>query len=273
MLNRGRGEGHGAIPLPLILCYHGISPSWSSPLSVTPDDLAGQVRYLMRRGYEPCTLEAALEKPRPARAFAVTFDDAYESVRKHALPVLNRLGVVASLFVPIDIVDRQGLMTEIINIPAAWVGEEDDMRAMSWDGVRQLAAAGWEIGSHTCSHPELTKVASGAVRSELQRSKDVCEERLQRPCESFAYPFGSYDGEVLEAVEKAGYSRAVTLEQHVLEPLHGRGLRDLPRDGIYPTTGRVKLFLHGSRVVRSVRFSAAFSGFAKRWIWPPETSR
>jgi peptidoglycan/xylan/chitin deacetylase (PgdA/CDA1 family) len=266
----GSRDGDGAIRLPLILCYHAVSPTWRSPLSVTPNELAAQMRYLLRRGYKPETLSEAMASPRPAAALAVTFDDAYESVCRHALPVLSSLGIAATLFVPTEIVDRAGQMPEIINIPTDWVGEEDDMRAMSWDDVRRLSAEGWEVGSHTCSHPDLTKVDGGALRSELQRSRERCEEQLQLPCASFAYPFGSYDGDALEAVRQAGYRYAVTLEQHVLEPLAGREAVDLPRDGIYPSTGRLKLTLHGSRLARSLRFSDSYSRFARRWIWPSE---
>ena len=260
--------GGGAYRLPLILCYHAVSSRWQSPLSVTPIALKRQMQYLLRRGYRPTTLAKAVADAGTAKTFAVTFDDAYRSVFDEAFPVLSEMGIDASLFVPTDIVDRQGLVTEIINIPRAWVGSAGDMRAMSWDKVRALAAAGWEIGSHTCSHPELTEIELPQIEDELERSKEVCETQLQQPCEAFAYPFGSYDDEAMAAVGRTGYRLAVTLEQHVLDPLHGRGPLELPRDGIYPSTGRLKLFLHGSSVARSLRFSAGYSSAARRWLWP-----
>ncbi|MGB7588910.1 MAG: polysaccharide deacetylase family protein [Solirubrobacterales bacterium] len=108
------------------------------------------------------------------RTFVVTFDDAYRSVAVEGLPVLERLGVPASLFVPTDLVDERGLMTELIRIPDDWVGDEEDMRGMSWEEVRGLATAGWEVGSHTCSHPDLTQLEAEQVQSELQRSRLIC---------------------------------------------------------------------------------------------------
>lgn len=265
-----RGADGGPAVTPLVLCYHAISTSWSSPLSITPRKLAVQVRFLLRRGYEAKTLAEAVDEPESDKTFVVTFDDAYRSVREQALPILSRLGVRASLFVPTDVVDRRGLMTEMIPIPEAWVGTPDDMCAMSWEEVRSLVAAGWEIGSHTCSHPDLTKVDGPRLRAELKRSKEICEDQLQMPCTSFAYPFGTYDDRVMKEVRLAGYECAVTLEQHVLDPLYGRGLMDVPREGVYPSTGWPKFLLNTSSLVRRLRFSARYSAAARRWLWPPD---
>ncbi len=256
------------MPSPLILCYHAVSASWSSPLAVTPQKLAAQVRFLLRRGYEARTLAEAVSEPARKKTFVVTFDDAYRSVREQALPVLADLGARASLFVPTDVVDRCGLMTEAISIPSNWVGTADDMRAMSWDEVRSLAAAGWEIGSHTCSHRHLTEVGGPQLRFELERSKEICEGQLQMPCTSLAYPFGTYDVRAMEEAARAGYRCAVTLEQHVLDPLHGRGLMELPREGIYPSTGWPKFLLNTSSLVRRLRYSAWYSAAVRRWLWP-----
>jgi len=267
-----RRSGTTATVAPIVLCYHAVSTSWSSPLAVRPDRLAAQIRSLLRRGYTAKTLGEAVDAQRPERTFVVTFDDAYRSVRECALPVLEGLGVRASLFVPTEIVDRSGLMTEMIPIPSEWVGTRDDMRAMSWEEVRSVADAGWEIGSHTCSHPDLTGVDTTQLRVELERSKDECESRLQMPCPSFAYPFGVYDVQVIDAVRRAGYRQAVTLEQHVLDPLHGRGALDMPREGIYPSTTWPKFLLNTSQLMRRLRCSAPYSAAARRWLWPADAS-
>lgn len=260
-----KGAGEAAFS-PLILCYHAISSSWKCPLALTPELLAAQVKHLLRRGYTPATLSEAMNQAPNRKSFVVTFDDAYLSVFDRAFPVLANLDVRASLFVPTDIVDSQGLMTEMIPIRPDWIGPSSELRAMSWDGVLTLDAAGWEIASHTCSHPEMTKIDEGLLRTELERSKAICEDRLQKPCSSFAYPFGAYDEEVKKAVAAAGYSHAVTLEQHVLQPLRGRGAMDLPREGMYPTTNWPKFMLNTSRTVRRLRLSAGFNALGKFWL-------
>jgi peptidoglycan/xylan/chitin deacetylase (PgdA/CDA1 family) len=246
----------------LILCYHAVSRSWTSPLAVRPDRLEAQVRFLLRRGFAARTLAEALARP-SARTLVVTFDDAYRSVATEGFPVLDRLGVPASLFVPTDIVDNSGPMTDLIRIPDDWVADdEEDMRAMSWEDVRRLAAAGWEVGSHTCSHPRLTQLSAGEALAELTRSRSICESRLQRACDSFAYPFGSYDEQAMRLACEAGYGRAVTLELRLLAPLRGRGPMSLPREGIYPTTNWPKFLVNTSILVRRARASAAYAALA-----------
>jgi len=245
----------------LILCYHALSRRWSSPLAVGPDRLGAQVRFLLGRGWVAKTLAEAISQP-ARRTLVLTFDDAYHSVLSEGLPVLERLGVAATLFVPTDLADRGGLMTDVIPIKDAWVGDQKEMRGMSWEEVRRLAEAGWEIGSHTCSHPDLRALGSERVTEELRRSRSICEERLQRACHSFAYPYGFHDERTKSLVAEAGYRRAVTLELHLLTPLHGRGLLDLPREGIYPTTSWPKFLINSSRAIRRARYSAPFGALA-----------
>ena len=82
-----------------------------------------------------------------------------------------------------------------------WAGgpHEHELEPMSWEELGRLAAAGWEVGSHTRSHPLLTQVADDdSLAGELAQSKAVIESRLDRPCESIAYPYGDHDDRVVE---------------------------------------------------------------------------
>lgn len=261
--DRGHEEPRLRGPDLLILCYHAVSRGWDSPLAVHPARLEAQLRFLLRRGFSARTLADAVASP-ARRTLVVTFDDAYRSVGTEAFPVLERLGVPASLFVPTDLVESRGLITDLVRVPDAWVGEEDDMRVMSWDEVRRLAAAGWEVGSHTCSHPRLPRLGGEEALSELRRSRSICEDRLQRRCDSLAYPFGSHDERTMRLARDAGYDRAVTLELRLLAPLHGRGLMNLPREGVYPNTSWPKFLVNTSHAIRRARYSAPFATLAKR---------
>ena len=84
----------------VVLCYHGISEDWRSELTVTPQQLEAQVERMLARGYSAVTFSEAILAPRWRKTFAVTFDDAYASVGILARPVLDRLGVPATVFVP-----------------------------------------------------------------------------------------------------------------------------------------------------------------------------
>lgn len=244
----------------LILCYHAVSPTWESFLAVDPGRLRAQIRYLLRRGYRPKTLSEALAEPLDGRALVVTFDDGYRSILDRGLPVLSDLGAPATVFVPTDLIDEAGLFRYMSedHLPA----EEEEIRCMSWSQVRRLADAGWEVGSHTCTHPRLPEIDDRRLAAELRRSRAVCEEQLQRSCETIAYPYGSYDERVMAASKESGYRLAVTLESRLLEPIAGRGALDLPREGIFRETRWPKYFINTSRLVRRVRLSGWYDTVA-----------
>lgn len=246
----------------LVLCYHAVSEDWPSPAAIAPDRLRTQLRFLLRRGYRPLTLSAALAEGAPRKAMAVTFDDAYVSILEVGLPVLDKLGVPATVFVPTDAAGAAGQMTwsEL----AQWVGtkHEHELRCMSWAQLRTLSDRGWEIGSHTCSHPHLTEIGEEEATAELNSSRAACEEALQRSCTSLAYPFGSYDRGVIDLVAAAGYEAAVTLDERIAEPLRGRGRLEVPREAIYRSTGWPVFAAKTSRVVRRVRISRAYASLS-----------
>ncbi len=264
-MSSGRSDGPGD-PRPvtevLVLCYHAVSDTWPSPAAISAAALDAQLRFLLRRGYRPLQLSAALDRDAPPRAMAVTFDDAYASILEAGRPILERLAVPGTVFVPTGPASAGGRMTwsEL----AQWVGgeHEHELRCMTWAQLRSLSERGWEIGSHTCSHPNLTEIGEERALSELRDSRAACEEELQRPCTSLAYPFGSYDATVRELAAAAGYRTAVTLDERIAAPLRGRGRLDVPREAVYRSTGWVTFAAKTSRLVRRVRVSRAYASLA-----------
>jgi peptidoglycan/xylan/chitin deacetylase (PgdA/CDA1 family) len=249
----------------LILCYHAVSGAWDCVLAVGPHELEAQIRHALRRGYAPMTLSQALDAGAGERRLVVSFDDAYRSVLREALPLMSALGVPGSVFVPTDVAAEGGLMTDAISMPAEWTASEEELRCMSWEELRGLAEAGWEIGSHTCSHPNLTQLGAAAAAAELSRSRRACEEELQRPCRSLAYPYGAHDAGVVERAREAGYEWAVTLGHRLLEPLASPSALELPRDGVYRSTRRWEFALSVSPPLRRVRATQAYgAAFGRR---------
>jgi peptidoglycan/xylan/chitin deacetylase (PgdA/CDA1 family) len=124
------------------------------------------------------------------------------------------------------------------------------MHCLTWDELGELAQEGWEVGSHTCSHPHLTQLPDAELAAELERSRAACEDRLARPCKSIAYPYGDVDGRVVAAAGAAGYRYGATLPETRFkgaEPL------DWPRIGIYHRDDSRRFRLKVSRFVRRVR--------------------
>ena len=233
----------------LVLCYHAVSETWPADLAVTPTRLGEQVGLLLRLGYRPVTFHEAVTTPGGGKTVAVTFDDGFASVARLGLPVLAGLGVPASLFVTTDFVDGEE--------PLAWPGIEQwadgayaaELDAISEAEVRRLVEAGWEIGSHTCTHPRLTTLDEPALARELEESRRRCEEVAGAPCRSLAYPYGDSDERVIGAAERAGYETACLLPSRFAPP---RRLA-WPRVGVYVDDGPVAFRAKISPSVRRLR--------------------
>jgi peptidoglycan/xylan/chitin deacetylase (PgdA/CDA1 family) len=201
----------GRLRGPLVLCYHAISDRWPSELAVTRRRLEDQLTRLLRAGWTPSTFTAAIAAPSGARAMAVTFDDGYRSTLERGGPILQRLSVPGTVFVPTDFPGSRRLLSW----PGidGWLGGpyEAELVPLDWDQLRRLAESGWEIGAHGCSHRRLTEIGAEAAAAELERSKKAIERELGVPCTSLAYPYGAADPDVVAAARKAGYRAAAVL--------------------------------------------------------------
>jgi peptidoglycan/xylan/chitin deacetylase (PgdA/CDA1 family) len=246
----------------LILCYHAVSADWPTEFAVSPRRLEAQLRYLLRRGYRPATLSAALDRPPGDKILVVTFDDAFASVQEKAFPVLTSLGVPATVFVPTAYVaEREPLQWSSLD---QWAGTPfaDELRCMSWEGLRTLVAAGWEVGSHTDSHPDLTSLGDAELDAELRISRATCEGEIQRSCETLAYPFSAHDRRVMDRTRQAGYRAAAILDNELAIPvgsLPGRRgeteMFGLLREGVYRRDGWPRLAAKVSPLARRARAS------------------
>lgn len=169
-----------------------------------------QMAYLKLGGYHVLRLDDALrclrgEMPIPPRAVVLTFDDAYENFYEYAFPVLQKHGFPAMVY-PIS-----GMLGQ----PAAWLAADNHATPllMSAARLRQLRAAGIDIGSHSVSHVRLTEQSIERIREEATRSKAELEDVLGERIDHFCYPYGSHDMRVVEAVAAAGYRSATTCER------------------------------------------------------------
>jgi peptidoglycan/xylan/chitin deacetylase (PgdA/CDA1 family) len=195
----------------LVLCYHAISERWPAHIAVRPADLERHLSRFLAAGYRGATFTDAITRPASPRTLVVTFDDAYGSVLARAYPILARHGVPGTVFVPTDHQAGRALRSgpridRWLNGP--W---EKELAGLSWEELAQLAAAGWEIGSHARSHVQLPGLHEGSLAAELDDSRRECEERLGMPCRSIAYPYGDHDERVAAAARAAGYVVGATI--------------------------------------------------------------
>ena len=193
-------------PVP-ILMYHAVATDPSDAtreLSVTPDAFAQQMAAIAALGLTPVnTAELAVRwrsgRPLPPRPVLITFDDGYEGVHRHALPVLAKHGFAATLFV------STGWLRGAYDTGGAL----DTM--LDWDQVRELAAAEVEIGGHSHTHPQLDQLDDDRLRSELIICKEIVSDQLGAAPASFAYPYGYSSRRVREAVRETGYAQALAV--------------------------------------------------------------
>lgn len=232
----------------LVLSYHAVSPTWPAALSVTPAQLESQLGLLVARGYRGCTFSEAVHGAHEGRVVAVTFDDAYRSVLDRARPILASLGLPGTVFVPTDFPDAGPMAWPGID---HWLGgpHERELVPLSWAELRVLAEEGWEIGSHTCSHPYLTSLGDAELERELAESRRRVEQELGGSCTSLAYPYGDHDARVLAAAAATGYRAACTVPRRLTppEPLAW------PRVGVYHGNGRIAYRAKVSPPLRRLR--------------------
>jgi len=240
----------------LVLCYHAVSERFPAALSVTPAAFERQLALLKRAGYRGATFEDAV-KARSGKVVSITFDDAYLSVLQLGKPLLDAVGYPATVYAPTDYLDTPERPLNWAGIERWHGGEhEQELIPMSWAQLGELADAGWEIGSHTRTHPHLTEIDDQALRRELVESKATVEERMGRPCTTIAYPYGDYDERVVRAATEAGYSAAGTLPAR----LHSERPLAWPRVGVYHTDDERRFRLKTSRVMRMLRSSRFWPG-------------
>jgi peptidoglycan/xylan/chitin deacetylase (PgdA/CDA1 family) len=190
--------------------YHWLRPkgvpssSRSPQLEITPELFGRQMAMLSRAGYRPVPLGRAVraggDEAPPRRSIVITFDDGTLDFWEHAKPILARHGFTATLFV----------VTGQVGGHSAWDRElgEPDRPLMSWDQIRQLHRAGFEIGSHTHTHRPLTELTEAEVRSELDRSRRTLADELGAVPQFLAYPRGFYTDRHKRLAREAGYAGA-----------------------------------------------------------------
>jgi peptidoglycan/xylan/chitin deacetylase (PgdA/CDA1 family) len=169
---------------------------------------------MLLRRYAPGTAVDVVEG-RPGVVHA-TFDDAYRSVEA-ALPILERLGVPATVFVCTGFAD-DGRPLRIAELRDDVDAAPQEFETLRWDELRELSERGVEIGSHTVDHAHLPRLGDDELERELQDSRAHIEDELGLRCRYLAYPFGEHDARVRRAAEQAGYDAAFAVDASRQDP-------------------------------------------------------
>lgn len=208
----------------VVLMYHRLgAPRLGSIVAgqyVAPALFRSQLGYLSARGWS-CSALGDFTKPQrdAGKKFAVTFDDGYASVYQRAFPSLVERGMTATVYV---VAGAIGGYNE-------WDRAAGDKREpmMTEVQIKEMSEHGFEIGSHTLTHPHLSALGDNDLARELLDSKHKLEDIIGREVVSFSYPYGDFDHRVADAVQAAGYLNAVSTKLGVITS--DSGLFEIPR--------------------------------------------
>lgn len=214
--------------LATFLCYHSVAPEGPRYLTVTAELFERQLAELVRigvRGGDLGALEAAAGGGELAPTAFLTFDDGFRDNHETVLPLLREYRLAAFVFVLPPLVDT--------GAPLAWPEVAADqerfpatMRSVDWSMLGEMKEGGFEVGSHTLTHPHLPLLEGEQLREELWESRARVKERLGS-CDTLAYPFGEWSPEVAAAAADCGYAFAFSLPHRSGQ--RGAGPHSIPR--------------------------------------------
>ncbi len=180
-----------------VLAYHKVDNRFELGVTnVRPKSFEKQVSTILAQGYR---ITVGLEPPGFGKSVCLTFDDGYECFYRNVVPTLSAFGVKAMVFVISDFVGRNN----------SW-----DIRLsykpfmhMAAEQIREVARLGFEVGSHSCTHRDMTRLDRKELKNELADSKTFIEDLIGNEVDAFSFPFGRYNMITAEAAFAAGYRR------------------------------------------------------------------
>jgi peptidoglycan/xylan/chitin deacetylase (PgdA/CDA1 family) len=189
-------EGYQIVP---VLCYHHFAESCKSSLCTPPSVFERQMRFLKEQGYSVISTAELVEfmafrRAIPKKAVVINLDDGYRSAYEIACPILKKYGFPGTLF-----------------IYTSFIGASKN--ALTWDQLKALKADGFEVGSHTVTHADLSKKMTGEsekdyvarIKRELLVSKQILDDKLNQNTQYIAFPYGEFTPVLLKLCEEAGY--------------------------------------------------------------------
>lgn len=240
--------------------YHTIRrlPYDSNGVGTSPERFEAQMQYLKQRGLRGVSMRElyrAMDSGSARGMVGLTFDDGYKDFLDPALPILERYGFTATVFV------IGGLLGEC-NDWEHHYEPKPRIELLDAEEVREVSERGMEVGAHSMSHAWLSGLDVQRLEEEVSGSRQVLSELLGEEVEGFCYPYGSVDRAAVAAVRSARYVYACAVDARVEKSVY-----DLPRIPvaevdrsprlavkleIYPQYSRVARFLRLGRHRRKI---------------------
>ena len=190
-------QGPGDLTIPILLYHHiGISPI-DSRYYVPPEKFEQEIKVLYDMNYTSITVEKLVQaitlgRELPAHPILITFDDGHVDNYTNAFPIMQKYGFTGVLYIVTNYLGTPGYLNRY--------------------QILEMYKAGWEVGSHTMNHYDLTKLTPEQQRREIAGSKKELEDVLGIDILTIAYPFGAKNKSILGAARAAGYIAAMGAE-------------------------------------------------------------
>lgn len=197
-----------------VLYYHSVKESADNEVTISPQMLKTQLKYIKDQGYITLTLSELKNyilnnSPIPEKSIVITFDDGYMDNYSSAFPILKDFNMVATIFCITSNLDGSYYLSE--------------------NAIKEMSNYGIDIQSHTITHPQLNKLTYNEQLTELKGSKKTLEYITGKKIDSIAYPYGDFNEETIKAAKNAGYTLGFTTKRG----LSDRNDNPLKLDRIY----------------------------------------
>jgi len=179
----------------VVLVYHSIDnvddDNDHYKMNLKPDLFAKQIEFLR-----------SVKK----RGLLLTFDDGFENFFYNAFPLILKYNIKSIVFVTTDFINKRLTFDHL-------TGAKGKLSPLSWNQLREIANKGIDIGSHTLTHPDLSKLNNEIIHREIFESKKIIEDNIGKEVKYFAYPYGAkntFNERIKQIVKNSGYEKAYT---------------------------------------------------------------
>jgi len=190
-----------------ILMYHSVSYN-KVFFTVKPENFRRQMDYLYQNKYNVISLSELInflknKKEIPQKTVVLTFDDGYEDNYFNVFPILKGYNFPATIFLATGFIEKE--IPNSAKIP---------LKTLDWRQIKEMHNSGLiNFKPHTVNHPKLTQISLEEAKKEILDSKRIIEEKLNKKCKFFAYPYGKYNQEIIKILKENGFEGAVTIKE------------------------------------------------------------
>ncbi len=185
-----------------IITFHKVDKRFEWGVTrVTPLQFKKIISFLKTAGYDTISLSdlGNGHLKLPEKPIILNFDDSYESIYANAYPVMQSYNCTATIFIITGYVGKLNLW----DVNVGWIR----FKHLSWEHIKELSDQGYEFGSHSVNHPDLTRIKEKDIYRELDYSKKEIEDKTGKPVKYISFPFGRYNQRVIDYCQQVGYEK------------------------------------------------------------------